>query len=380
MDALAGLLDGPRARGAFVLRSVLAPPWSIRIEDRSPLTLVAALTGEAWVVGDDGTTAHLTPGDVGIARGIEPYTVSHDPARPPDIVILPGQRCTTPDGVELHDLMTLGVRTWGNDPSGSTVLLIGSYQIEGEVSRRLLDALPARCMVPAALAEQRLVGLLAEEAVKDRYGQQAVLDRLLDLLLITTLRTWFDQAQGDAPAWYQAQVDPIVGPALRLLHDSPDQPWTVETLAHQVGVARPTLARRFKLVMGEGPMTYLTDWRMALAADLLAEPGATVGSVAHRVGYATPFALSTAFKRATGISPSAYAARVRAGASPAAVGSVSPAAVGSVSPAAVGSVPPPEARLSVPLGAQAPDKCASIESGDHDQRRTGSPQPLRAAQ
>jgi AraC-like DNA-binding protein len=207
--------------------------------------------------------------------------------------------------------MLMGVRTWGNDPHGETVMLIGSYMMDGEISRRLLDSLPARCVVPAAQSDRRLIELLADEAVKDLPGQQVVLDRLLDLLLIATLRTWFDRPHADAPAWYRAQVDATVGPALRLLHNAPALPWTVGMLASKVGVARPTLARRFKDVMGEGPISYLTSWRIALAADLLTEPGATVASVAPRVGYSTPYSFSTAFKRSIGVSPSVYAARMR---------------------------------------------------------------------
>ncbi len=314
MDLLAGLLDGPRAHGAFVLRTVLASPWSIRVQDRSPLTISALLSGQAFVVADDGTMETLSPGDVAIAREIEPYVLADDPRRPPDIVIHPGQRCATIQGVDLHDAMLMGVRTWGNNPHGETVMLIGSYMIDGEISRRLLDALPPRCFVRAANSDRRLIDVLADEAVKDLPGQQAVLDRLLDLVLISTLRTWFDRPQANAPAWYRAQVDDVVGPALRLLHDAPALAWTVELLAAKVGVARPTMARRFKEVMGEGPISYLTGWRIALAADLLSEPGATVASVAPRVGYGTPYAFSVAFKRAIGVSPSVHAARVRAGA------------------------------------------------------------------
>ena len=154
--------------------------------------------------------------------------------------------------------------------------------------------------------------MLADEATQDRPGQQAVLDRLLDLVLIATLRSWFDRPGADAPAWFRAQGDPMVGPALRLIHDQPAHPWTVELLAREVGVARPTLARRFSQVMGQGPVAYLTGWRLALAADLLADPAATVTAVAHQVGYGTPYAFSTAFKRTYGVSPSSHTARLRA--------------------------------------------------------------------
>ncbi|HEY0805740.1 MAG TPA: cupin domain-containing protein, partial [Pseudonocardiaceae bacterium] len=72
MDALAGLLDGPRARGAFLLRSVLDPPWSLRIQDQAPLTLVAMVRGDAWMVPDGGAAVRLAPGDVAIMRGPDP--------------------------------------------------------------------------------------------------------------------------------------------------------------------------------------------------------------------------------------------------------------------------------------------------------------------
>jgi AraC-like DNA-binding protein len=125
-------------------------------------------------------------------------------------------------------------------------------------------------------------------------------------LLIATLRAWFSRPEAGAPAWYQAHSDPVVGRALRVLHNEPASPWTVATLAERVGVSRAALARRFTELVGEPPMTYLTGWRLAMAADLLREPDATVGSVARRVGYGSAFALSTAFKRERGVSPQEY--------------------------------------------------------------------------
>jgi AraC-like DNA-binding protein len=110
------------------------------------------------------------------------------------------------------------------------------------------------------------------------------------------------------PGWYRAHGDPVVGPALRLMQAEPACPWTVASLAGEIGVSRAALARRFHDLVGEPPMTFLTSWRLALAADLLLEPGATVGSVAEHVGYGSAFALSTAFKRVRGISPAQHRA------------------------------------------------------------------------
>ncbi|SHM56330.1 Cupin [Actinacidiphila paucisporea] len=117
MDALADLLDGPRARGAFLLRSVLAPPWSVRIADLAPLTLVYMVRGDAWIRTDDGRARPVRPGDIAVIRGPEPYVVAGDRETEPRIVIRPGQVSTDVGGTELCDEMDLGVRTWGTTPT-----------------------------------------------------------------------------------------------------------------------------------------------------------------------------------------------------------------------------------------------------------------------
>jgi AraC-like DNA-binding protein len=302
MDAVAGLLDGPRARGAFLLRSTLAPPWSMRIADEAPLTFLAVVRGEAVVLPDEGDELRLGSGDACLLRGPAAYTVADDPATAPQVLVLPGQRCVTPEGREVV-MRTHGVRTWGNSPDGETELLTGTYQLDGEVGRRLLRALPPVAVIAADALESPLIALLAEEIVRDAPGQEAVLDRLLDLLLIAALRAWFSRDDAAAPGWYRAHADPVVGHALRLIHHDPAHPWTVAELAAEAGVSRAALARRFTELVGEPPMSYLAGWRIALAADLLLEPGATIGSVAAQVGYGSPFALSTAFKRLRGVSP-----------------------------------------------------------------------------
>ncbi|QXJ19520.1 AraC family transcriptional regulator [Actinomadura graeca] len=308
MDALTDLLDGPRARGAFMLRSSLNPPWSMRIQDEAPLTLVAMVRDEAWVIPDSGPPERVRPGDVMIIRGPEPYTVASGPRIEPQIVIVPGQRCTTPDGTSLSEAMDLGVRAWGNDPDGSAVMLTGTYQMRGAVTQRLLAALPALAVVRGGTWRSPLVGLLGEEIGKDEPGQEVVLDRLLDLLLIAALRAWFSRPQAEKPGWYRAHGDAVVGPALRLLHDDLAHPWTVSGLAARVGVSRAALAQRFGKLIGEPPMAYLTGVRLAQAADLLRESDATLEAVARQVGYGNAFALSAAFKRERGISPQEYRA------------------------------------------------------------------------
>ena len=174
------------------------------------------------------------------------------------------------------------------------------------MSRRLLAALPSVLVVSAADIAGHVMDLVLGEIQRDEPGQQSVLDRWLDLALITTLRAWFDRPESHAPGWYQAQSDPVVGLALRLLHEEPAHPWSVVELAERTGVSRASLARRFSGLVGEAPMAYLTGWRIALAADLLRETNDTVESIARKVGYASAFALSVAFKRVRGTSPTAH--------------------------------------------------------------------------
>jgi AraC-like DNA-binding protein len=306
VDAVSALLNGPRASGAFLLRSVLRAPWSMRIADEAPLTVLAVLRGSAWVLSD-GRAEQLATGAVALLRGPEPYTVADDPATAPQVAIGPGQVCT-PLGAAV--MAGLGTRSWGNDADGETTLLTGTYTVPGAVGERLVRALPALVVVPPDEATGAVTGLLATEMARDAPGQEAVLDRLLDVALVSALRAWAARPGTGAPGWYLAHGDPVVGPALRLVHDRPAEPWTVGSLAAAVGVSRATLARRFTDLVGEPPMSYLTGWRIALAADLLADPALTVAGIARRVGYATPFALSTAFKRVTGVSPAGHRAAV----------------------------------------------------------------------
>jgi AraC-like DNA-binding protein len=309
MDALAGLLDGPRARGAFMIRACFDPPWCVRVEDRAPLTVMLMVRGEAWVLPDAGERVRLRPGDLAIARGPDPYTCADDPGTAPQAVILPGGECSYPDGRPLNGSMDLGVRTWGSAADGEALMLIGTYLWPGEVGGRLLDALPPLLTLTPDTWDCALTPLLMTEIVRDEPGQEVVLDRLLDLLVIAALRAWFSRPDAAPPAWYRALADPVVGPVLRLIQDDPTYAWTVAGLAAKAGVSRAALARRFTELVGEPPMSYLTGWRLALAADALRDGERTLEAIAREVGYGSPFALSSAFKRVYGVSPQEFRAR-----------------------------------------------------------------------
>ncbi|MEE1830186.1 AraC family transcriptional regulator [Streptomyces sp. SP17KL33] len=302
MDAVSELLAEVRARGAVFRQTIMRPPWALRMASGAPLTLATMLRGRAWIVPDQHEPVPISVGDIAVIRGDAPYTVADAPATTPSLTVTSADYCAGAEGVE--HASGRPSRTCGTPVEGAAVLVSGAFERRGELSERLLRALPAVLVVPSEGIPHPSVEMVAEEVTRERPGQQLVLDRLLDLMLVSALRGWFDNPDADAPAWCRALDDPVVGTALRLLHDAPARPWTVADLAAQVGVSRAALARRFTALVGEPPMAYLADWRITLAADLLRETDHTVGTIARKVGYANAFALSVAFKRLRGTRPS----------------------------------------------------------------------------
>jgi AraC-like DNA-binding protein len=292
-DALSALLDDVRPRGAVFDRSRLDGAWSMCFTERPPLALATMLQGDGWIATEGGEPIPIGAGDIAVVVGPSPYTISA--------------------AAETADDPLTG------DAEGSAVLLTGTYEVRGSVCDRILRGLPPVVVVGADAMPYPVVEIVAAELARARPGRQAVLDRLLDLLLVTALREWLDRPDSGAPAWYQAREDPVVGGALQLMHDDPAHPWSVAELADHGAVSRSAFARRFTELVGEPPMSYLACWRLCLAADLLVRTDATVDAIARRVGYANAYALSVAFKRVHGVRPGEHRAaeRRRAGAGPA---------------------------------------------------------------
>ncbi|RAK34641.1 AraC-like DNA-binding protein [Actinoplanes lutulentus] len=314
MDPLGDLLDGVRARTAAFCRSVLDPPWSLRICDEAPLGLATPVRGHAWIVPDEGEPTLIETGDVAIVQGPAPYTVADAVATTPTVFVHPGNRLITADGEDITAATRLGpgTSTLGLGSGSATVIASGSYQVSSFVSGRLLATLPPVVHVPRDQVPSPIMDLLYAEMDRDEPGQQVVLDRLLDLALIAALRGWFARPAADPPGWYRAHGDPCVGHALRAIHEEPSRQWTVAGLAAATGVSRAAFARRFTTLVGQPPMTYLTHWRLDLAAASLRDTEATVSSIARQVGYANAFALTVAFKRVRGTTPQRFRAGLAA--------------------------------------------------------------------
>ena len=146
------------------------------------------------------------------------------------------------------------------------------------------------------------IGLLSRELATPAPGQQTVLDRLLDIVLVQAIRASFRQSP-ETPRWYQASTDPRLNPALRAIYTDAAHPWTVTELAALSGLSRPAFARAFQQALGQAPIKYLTEWRMTLARDHLRSGELSLAQIAGRTGYSSPYAFAAAFRRHHGEPP-----------------------------------------------------------------------------
>jgi len=152
----------------------------------------------------------------------------------------------------------------------------------------------------------QIADLLVAETSDPGLGTTTALDRLIDLLLIAFVRTWLTDLEEPNADWLTALTDPIIGPCLERLHADIGSEWTLQRLADDASVSRSTIARKFTSAVGEPPLNYLTRIRLDRAADLLRSSDATLATIAREVGYDSEFALSKAFKRVKGLSPTAH--------------------------------------------------------------------------
>src|SRR6266851_4790974 len=286
----AGSPGQARASGGVFARSVAQPPWGLRLPGTIPLTLHAVVQGRAWLWLDDPQAPlELAPGDVALVRGGPDHHIAHEPAA----------SCLPPEQFR--------VRHAGDERSAdrrASVFLCGAYRFSGDVGRGLIEALPPILPLSAAADDplHDVIALLSRELAASAPGQQTVLDRLLDVLLVLALRACF-QRSATAPRWYRASADPRLSPALSAMHADAARPWTVPELAAASGLSRAAFARSFQQTLGQAPMQYLTDWRMTLARDYLRTGQPTLEQVAERTGYASPYAFAAAFHRHHGQPP-----------------------------------------------------------------------------
>ena len=295
MDILSDELARARAQGAVfsILRRV--DPWGVRFEGGRPLTAHLLLEGRGRLEREGHEPVELGARDVVLATAGTPYVVVSRPGAP---------------AIPIDEARQQGS---DNSPGTASILLCGAYVLDGSVAASLLSGLPSLVVVPAAdqdSSHTAAIDLPAAEVGRDVPGQQAILDRLLDLNLIYTLSSWWKRSGADAPGWYRALSHPELAHVLEDLHASPARDWTLDAMAQQAGMSRASFAAKFKDLVGQSPGRYLTTLRISRAEDALTRTNAPLSVIARNVGYGNEFAFATAFRRRHGTSPGQWRRRV----------------------------------------------------------------------
>jgi len=194
-----------------------------------------------------------------------------------------------------------------------SVRLSGAVLFRGEFSSPWSLQAPDSCLAaPRAMGETSSSWLetncryMLEEASANRPGGASVLGRLAELLFVEVLRRKMEELGKNEVGWLAAVKDPTVGKALELMHADLAHPWTVETLGRSVGLSRSALAERFRHLLGEPLMRYLTRWRLQWAAQLLRDTDRGLADIASQVGYESELAFNRAFKRFAGEPPASW--------------------------------------------------------------------------
>jgi AraC-like DNA-binding protein len=314
-EALRSTLAQLRLEGAIFFRSEFTDAFSF---ESAPLALADSLHPGAdrlllfhivarcdcWVAVDDGVRHWAHEGDVIVLPYADHYTMGGaTPAEPISILGLL-------DAPPWPDIPV--IRHGGG--GAKTDLVCGYLHSEDPLFDRNLRALPPVFVVrlsrgPAAQWVQASITYALEETFPSNQSTSLISTRLPELVLIEVLGVHLATAPAGDSRWLSALRDPVLAPALALIHQAPEQRWTVAKMAAEAAVSRSLLDSRFRSVLARSPIRYLTEWRMHLAGELLTTADLTVFDVSRRVGYTSEEAFSRAFKRERGQSPSSWRRR-----------------------------------------------------------------------
>jgi len=296
-DVLTQVLDALRLQSRLFCRSELTASWTLTYPAGDFAHFHLVERGTAWIHLDGlPGPLRLDPGDMALVPHGNGHSLSDGHGAP--TVHIDDLIADVPEGS--------GYVIQHGGGGEETRLLCGAFHFQRPSTQPLLSLLPLVIRVPhgtAATGPLQLGMRVAEEANAAHVGAHTIVTRLMDVLFVEAIRAALHDVPDAIGGWLGALRDPQVGAALRAIHRTPEHAWTVSTLAAEAVLSRSPFAARFEKLVGEPPMTYLTRWRMQLAARLLRDPYARIEDVAGRVGYSSAAALSRAFKRWFQVSP-----------------------------------------------------------------------------
>jgi AraC-like DNA-binding protein len=314
MDAFSQILSGIQLSGAVFFRAEFSEPWGLSTPSAKVMAAIAGVGAEHLVVlyhlvidGGaviellDGQRTELNPGDIVVFPHGDPHHMSCGAGARP----FPNYGIS--DKIKVRDLSPLRAGGGG----GTSRFVCGYMTCDPRLSRPILSGLPPVFKVnirtdPSGLWLENSILHLVEEAASGRIGSDAMLAKLSEALFVDTLRRYVASLPEQQTGWLTGVRDPIVGKSLALLHGRIAHPWTIENLADEVGISRSALVKRFTRYLAEPPMTYLTRWRLQVAARSLERTALGVAEIAAEVGYESEAAFNRAFKRDFGKPPGRY--------------------------------------------------------------------------
>ena len=298
MDILAQVLDRVRLGGTLLFHFELGHPWHLELPAR-PYALFHYLSkGSATLALGQGPEIQMTEGDfVVITRG-EPHVFYSDRrAKPLRIVDI--------DRSSAH----LGVVHHGSRAKPLSTMICGNFTVSRPLFGSVLELLPPVLLLKPTADRSWLEAILrrmVSESALERPGQRVALSRLTEVLFVEVLRSWMDSLRPGQGGWLGAISDPHIGPALKLIHENPEFPWTLSDLGQRVGLGRSVFSARFTKLVGQSMHRYVIERRMAEAAFLLETSDEPIARIASRVGYETAAAFSKLFHRYHRLSPGRY--------------------------------------------------------------------------
>jgi AraC-like DNA-binding protein len=313
MDAISQILSGVKLDGAVFFSAEFSAPWGFSMPCASQMVARLAanaehmvlyhlvVEGRALVELQDGESLELTPGDVVIIPHGDAHHMRSGNATPP----FPNYGITKK--VTARDLSTLHAGGGGD----ISRFVCGYMSCEPYVSQTILGGLSSVFKVNIRTDQaghwlEHSILHLVDEAASGRIGSEAMLAKLSEALFIDALRRHVASFPEHQAGWLAGARDPVVGKSLELFHSSVAHPWTISDLADQVGISRSALVERFTRYLADPPMTYLTRWRLQLAARSLERSSRGVADIAAEVGYESEAAFNRAFKREFGKPPGRY--------------------------------------------------------------------------
>ncbi|HSZ95418.1 MAG TPA: AraC family transcriptional regulator [Bradyrhizobium sp.] len=282
----------------------LGHPWNLALPER-PYALFHYLSrGSATVALERGQKLRMSEGDFVVVTRGEPHVIYSDRRTKP----LPIPDIDRPSG---H----LGVVRHGGGAQPVSTMICGNFTLSQPLRGRLLELLPPLLLLKPKTDDgwfDAILQRMVNESAVERPGQRVALSRMTEMLFVEVLRCWIKSLRPGEGGWIGAMADPHIGPALQLIHEQLDRPWTVRELGHHVGLGRSAFSARFTKLIGQPVHRYLVARRMAEAAFLLESGDEGIAQIASRVGYETTAAFSKLFHRHHGLSPGRYRAVRRA--------------------------------------------------------------------